>query len=64
MDGYLASAFGIKTEKTMINGKEKMRLKAIDDKKYVLTLDFALKVRISLRLLMVVIFIECIIFPS
>ena len=44
LDKYLASAFGVMCGKVTEDGQEKFRLKEIDAKNYVLTLDFAMKV--------------------
>ena len=44
LDKYLASAFGVNRVKVTEDGEEKQRLKEIDAKNYVLTLDFAMKV--------------------
>ena len=44
LDKYLASAFGVIRKEVTEDGGKKLRLKEIDAKNYVLTLDFAMKV--------------------
>ena len=44
LDKYLASAFGVTRVEVEEDGKKTLRLKEIDAKNYVLTLDFAMKV--------------------
>ena len=48
----LAGVFGLELQEKLENGESKKYLALLDEKKYVLTVDFALKVRESCKSLM------------